>query len=244
MLARYAHTVCLTFPGSEKYFIQKPRFLFTGLPVRPEVLSIKREDAQKELKLNPDNFTLAITGGSRGARSINRAAVKLLKKILPVYSDLQVILITGKKDYRQTVYEFSREGIDLSKKGKITIMPYFYRMELILAVADLIVGRAGAAFLAEIAARGVPSVLIPYPYATDNHQEFNARYFVERGAAVMVSDSELSGETLYLEVVRLLNDGKIREKMAAKLRSLGKPGASEEIVRIVVDLVKENSIKN
>lgn len=231
-LGRFASTICLTFPVFKQHFPIGTRLVHTGLPVRTEVLKATRAEGIRELKLDPKRLTIVITGGSSGARSINLAAVDLALYVLKS-PDLQLLHITGRSEYDRTLEEIKKKGIDLSAAGNITVVPYLYQMEHALAAADLIVGRAGATFIAEITVRGIPAVLVPYPYAAENHQEQNARVLAERGAAVIVHDRELSGRKLCSVVKGLLEDAPKRERMAVASSSLGLPRALENIIQVI-----------
>ncbi len=235
LLARFVKKVAVTFPESKKYFSPKADIIVTGLPVRPEIQTADREKSIQSLGLNRDKFTVLVAGGSRGARSINKAAAGVIARLCS-QDGIQVIHMTGQTGYDETVADFKTAGIDLVNCGNITVTPYLYNMDEALAAADLIVCRAGAASIAEIAVRGVPSILIPYPYSTENHQEHNARALAEKGAAIMILDKELTGESLW-EAVRNLFANRARlASMAAAAKQLGKPGALTELLRLVNQL--------
>ncbi|BCV20886.1 undecaprenyldiphospho-muramoylpentapeptide beta-N-acetylglucosaminyltransferase [Moorella sp. Hama-1] len=237
LLAVLARTVCLTFPEAASRFPRRTRLVTTGLPVRPEILQADRENCRRELGLQPGQLLILAAGGSQGARSLNEALLPLIKD-LAGRPDVSLLQVTGRRDYDDYRQQVQARGIDLDKSGNITIKPYIYNMEQALAAADLVIGRAGASFLAEILARGLPSILIPFPYATANHQEYNARALARQGAAKVILDRELKTGRLYRSVMELLGAREKLQAMATAAASLGRPGALEAIVQVVMAAVE------
>jgi len=228
LLASKAKRVCLTFEDSKKYFKDKSKLRLTGLPIRFEILNIYRKSSHKK--------TVLITGGSRGAQSINNAVIQAMPEMIKM-SDVQFIFITGEAGYENTLNTIKKQGINMEVEGNITIKPYMYNIEDALSVADLVVGRAGATFLAEITALGIPAILIPYPYATENHQEHNARSLVNEKAATLILDAELNGQKLFSEIYGLLEDKQKLEIMGGASKGLGKLHALEEIIGVFKEMV-------
>ena len=229
LLASKAKMVCLTFEDSKKYFKDKSKLRVTGLPIRSEILNICRKPSHKK--------TVLITGGSRGAQSINNAVLQAIPEMIKM-SNVQFIFITGEAGYENILNTLKKQGINIAVEGNITIKPYLYNMEDALSVADLVVGRAGATFLAEITALGIPAILVPYPYATENHQEHNANSLVQKKAAILISDAELNGQKLFSEIYELLKDTQRIESMGEASRGLGKPNALEEVLDVFKEMLK------
>lgn len=238
ILSRVARTVCLTFPEAKKYFPSRVELVTTGLPVRPEILATNREEARAKLKIGPDQFFILIVGGSQGARSLNYAALSLFRAYQGRPS-LKILHVAGRKDYEQLKAEAAKLGIYVDGNGNITIVPYLHDIHLALAAADLVIGRAGASFLAEVLVKGLPAVLIPYPYAAGNHQEYNARALAEKGAAIIIRDNELAAGKLLRTVESLLADPERLKKMAQASARLGRPDALEKIVDKILALAEE-----
>lgn len=228
-LSRYVDLVLITFEESRAYFPNARRIVTTGLPVRPAILTAERSRAAQRWRLDPAKTTLLAAGGSQGARSINRAMLAVLKGYRN-HPGIQVIHITGPAGYDQMLKELSEAGLNLEKNGNIRVAPYVDDMENALAVADLIVCRAGASTLAEITARGIPAVLIPYPFAANNHQEFNARVLEQAGAAEVILDKELSGERLLTVLQGIIEDPRRLARMAAAAKAAGRPAALQLIL--------------
>jgi len=148
--------------------------------------------------------------------------------------DIQVIWATGKMTYSQTIEELERRGIMWRRSGW-RVLEYLKDMPEALACTDLYIGRAGAASLAELMVAGIPSVLIPYPYAAENHQEHNAQALVQAGAAQVILDSECDGERLWKEIDHLISQPKLLITMGDAARTLAQPKALDKIL----DLCRE-----
>ncbi|WP_066634773.1 undecaprenyldiphospho-muramoylpentapeptide beta-N-acetylglucosaminyltransferase [Desulfolucanica intricata] len=235
ILSRFTRKVAVTFEDSVKHFSGRAEVELTGLPIRPEILTADRKKARAELGLAPDNFLILSFGGSQGARSINRAIVGVME----VYYNnpkVHILHVTGPNGYKDFVE--SAKSIPLDDNGNITITRYLYNMPDALAAADLVICRAGAATLAELTARGVPSILIPYPYASENHQEYNARALVEQGAAYMILDHDLNGSYLSEKVKALLTNPQKLESMAKASKNLGRPHALRDILKSIEKITK------
>lgn len=230
ILARFVTTVAVTFEDSIARFPSKTRIHLTGLPVRPETFSVDKEQAYARLNLQADKPVVLVFGGSRGARKINNALLTVLKQPIDA---VQIMLVTGKKEYQSYLQTLGDAGIVLDNSGNIDIIPYLYNMPDALAVADLVICRAGAATLAELTALGLPSILIPYPYAAENHQEYNARALAERGAAIMIKDQQLTGDLLVNKINDLLSNPHKLAEMATSSGSMGRPQALPEILTLI-----------
>ncbi len=178
----------------------------TGNPLRPEMVTGGRED---------DGKTILVLGGSQGARALNLAAVDAAAA-LPGF---RFVILTGRRDYemvRSTVRSSNCELVDFTDRpGEL------YRR------ATIAISRAGGMVLSELAAFGIPAILIPFPYATDRHQDANARYLTAHGAAVVLDQNSLSG--LVSEVRRLMDDSERRARIADAVRSLARPQATQDI---------------
>jgi UDP-N-acetylglucosamine--N-acetylmuramyl-(pentapeptide) pyrophosphoryl-undecaprenol N-acetylglucosamine transferase len=164
--------------------------------------------------------------------------------MLQVYRDfaeeenVQILHVTGSSEYEALIAKAKQCGINCQGAGNIILAPYLHNMPEAMAVADLIIYRAGAIGLAEIAVRGLPSVLIPYPYAAENHQEYNARLVEEKGAAVVIKDKELTGGLLSQTIRRLLSEQGKLTQMAIASKELGRPHATGDIVEAILALLK------
>jgi len=225
-LARNADAICLTFGAAAGALPHAERQQLTGLPIRERILTATREEARRFFHLPAEDQApcLLITGGSAGAASINRAAAAAWTRLLD--QGYRIIHLCGKEKH----FELRQR---CPQHPRLLLLPYLDEMEYALALADLAVARAGASFLAEAAARGLPTVLIPYPYAANDHQRYNARTFADQGAAVLIEDRELSGPLLAETVAGLLENRSQMERMSAQARTLAVPDALERIARAI-----------
>lgn len=237
LLVRFVDCILLNFAETKEYLKAPPgkKIEVVGLPVRPEIITASKKDSFDKLGLKEGIFTLVAVGGSQGARFLNQAMITLHKKFAYDHK-IQFLHLTGKNGYEETLKMLAAEGLKVENIPNIRIMPYLEEMQYALAVADLIVGRAGASFLAEILVKGIPSILIPYPYASDNHQVLNARFLAEKGAARMVLEKELSGELLLKTVEELYRNENIRLKMKEECQKLAKANALNDIIKVILEL--------
>lgn len=228
IVGRWATEVHVPFEVAAKYFPSN-RTKITGNPVRPEIVTAMGD--YKKLGLEQDKLTMLFMGGSQGARSINNAAIEALERLPQFGSCVQVIHQTGEQDFSSV-----KEAYERLPFVKV-VRPYFDAMQDAYAVADLVVCRCGAMTLAELAACGLPAVLVPYPYSAEGHQTFNAQALEEKGAGVMISDDQLTGERLADVLSTLIQDKERLSSMAEVSRSLGKPEAAREIASSALSLI-------
>lgn len=226
-LSRYVNTVAVSFKESETYFAQAKRVLFSGNPRATAVMEANRERGFASLGLSKDSPIVLIVGGSRGARSINQSMidmVPMLKRLPKVH----FVYVTGELYYentRKAVLEASE-----SVRNHLHVLPYISNMPEVLAATTLIVSRAGASSLAELTALGLPSILIPSPNVTNNHQEVNARSLEKAGAAIMVTEKQLTTELLFKHIEELMKAEDKRVHMSKQAKCFGQPDAALQIV--------------
>ena len=206
--------------------------VYTGNPIRAEVLAAKKSDGLREFNFTDSKPVVLISGGSRGARSINYAMIDVLKSAAQKNS-AQFLHVTGKGEFDAVTEKLS----DVLDAPNIRVVPYLYNMPQAMAMADVAIFRAGATGLAELTARGVPAILVPYPFAAENHQEFNARALVEAGAAKMILNKDLTAEILSATLDEMLSSPDALKKMSAASLSLGRPQAAAEIADLILALI-------
>jgi len=233
ILGRFVKTVCITYQESFSFFPREKTFL-TGNPVRLQILKGSIKSAYRLFSLERGLFTVFVFGGSSGATSINRAIVKALNNMHDLKGKIQFLHQTGVRDYESIREAYRKLGF----KG--TIAPFIYQMGEAYAVADIVISRAGATTLAELTALGKPAILIPYPYASGQHQELNARKLLEMGAAKVILDSELEGEALARNIRELYMNETMRAEMQRNSMAIGEPEASARVVDLAMSLIKEN----
>lgn len=212
------------------------RVFFTGNPVRPEFFSINREIARKKLNLSDHEKLIVITGGSRGARTLNLASLGLHQWI-EKQEDFRLLHATGSSQWESFCQILSLSSLEI-EDNKRKVVPYLENMPEVLWAADFIISRAGALALAEIAVCGIPSLLVPYPYAAEDHQTANGMTFVNQGAAVMIRDRELTGDIVVETISEIFNAPSRLEKMRENTEILAKPDATKEIAELVMKLIE------
>lgn len=228
-LAFYSDVITVTAPDSQKYFSHPERIILSGYPLRADLAAWSREKAIRHFELDSDKPVLLVTGGSKGARSINMAVLNHLNELLEL---AQVIHITGSLDW--STVEQSALQLSNDKKQRYHIMPYLHEMGAALAAADLVLSRAGASTLGEYPFFGLPAILTPYPYAW-RYQKVNADYLAEQNAAVILQD-ELLNDRLLPVVKDLLTNHNKREAMRAAMQNLSQPQAADRIASQLVTL--------
>lgn len=226
-LGRLAARVCVGFAEAAAFF-PPGRAVHTGNPIRPEVLASP--------PVTPRETTgLLVFGGSQGAHHLNEAGVAALETLGSQAARLHVRHQTGPADQASVAAAYDRLGLDARVEAFVDDMGAAYRE------ADLVVSRAGAMSCAEITAMGLPSILVPYPWAADDHQRRNAEIMVEAGAALMILDRELTGARLAATLATLLDDAAARTAMAAAARAMGRPEAAAEVADVCIDVIRRGS---
>ena len=212
LLAPFARRVCLSFPIAGR---EGGRYLVTGRPI--PVPDADRDTARRRLGVDPEEVCVLVFGGSLGARTINRAALAAF-----AHADFHVLHVCGRRDYAECATQPRRAGYDLREYLDLA------GFADALAAADLVVARAGGSVF-ELAAYGLPAILVPFPYAAADHQAQNARWMVDAGAAVAIADEQLSAERLCSQVQALLADPARLAAMAAASRALARPDAARAV---------------
>ncbi|MFL7894022.1 MAG: undecaprenyldiphospho-muramoylpentapeptide beta-N-acetylglucosaminyltransferase [Anaerolineales bacterium] len=229
--ARFSDQVFLTVRDSMDYFDEQLNLLVTGYPTRLSMVEVVREDDLDLFGLLSDIPTVLVFGGSKGARSINRAITACLHELL---QDTQIIHITGQLDWPDI------KGISKKLPPELRSRYHAYQylhneMGAALSAADLVVSRAGASILGEFPLYGLPAILVPYPHAW-RYQEVNANYLETRGAALVLQDYDL--EVHLLSTIRkLIHDHEMRNEMSQAMSSLATPQAAESIANALLGLV-------
>ena len=236
ILSKFVTKIAVGCEGALTHFPPE-KTVYTGNPIRSEVLQGTREEGLQHFDFEDDKPVVLISGGSRGARSINRAMVDVIVNAA-TNPTVQYLHVTGKGEYDDVIGRIEEAGVELETLRHIRIEPYLYNMPQAMAMDDLAIFRAGATGLAELTARGIPSILIPYPYAAENHQEYNAKALVEAGAAKMILNGELTSEILQNTIAELLENPEKLKAMSKASLSLGRPQAAEEISSMILELAK------
>jgi UDP-N-acetylglucosamine--N-acetylmuramyl-(pentapeptide) pyrophosphoryl-undecaprenol N-acetylglucosamine transferase len=222
-MAGRVYRALLGFESARRWF-PADRAEVTGLPVRPEFFALEHKPREM--------FTLLITGGSRGARTLNRASKESWPHFRASQTPVRIVHQTGAAEHAVLAGAFASAGV----AGEV--IPFIKDMAAAFAEADVVVGRAGAGGVSEIAAAGMASVLVPLPFAADDHQKENAKALVAAGSARMILDSELSGEKLFREMEDLRANSETLAEMRRQVRQFAHPGAAERAATVLEEAAK------
>jgi len=228
VLSKLVDKVFISIKGSEKYFPER-KIIFSGNPIRKELLNKKpREHSGKGL---------LILGGSLGARFINDLALKVVPELLKSFSDLFIIHQTGLEDFERVKREYTKM-LDPAQKDRIRVYAFIEDMNWAYSQVDLVLGRAGATTLAELFAVGIPAIFIPFPYATNNHQEKNASIVAEKGGAILIRQSEATRDKVLSELSKLLNSPEKLKSMSKAMQGFFIKDSEKIIINELERLVK------
>jgi len=229
-LAKDAKKICVAYDGLDKYF-SISKLVKTGNPVRNEVIEIegKRDNAFDFFGLDKTKQTVLVIGGSLGAGTINISFKERIKELIE--NDVQVIWQCG-KGYIKNLSSFNK---DLSS-DLVYLSDFIYKMDLAYAAADVIVSRAGAMSVSELCLVGKPTVLVPSPNVSEDHQTKNAMALVNENAAVLVKDSEAK-KVLISTILEIMNDKVVKENLSARIKTLGISDAADRILKEIESVV-------
>jgi UDP-N-acetylglucosamine--N-acetylmuramyl-(pentapeptide) pyrophosphoryl-undecaprenol N-acetylglucosamine transferase len=229
IVGKRVYRALLGFESARRWF-PRSKSEVTGLPIRSEFFSLAPK--------TEGPFTVLVTGGSLGSRTLNRASRESWRLFRERASSVRIIHQTGRMVESSFAEEFSKAGIG----GRV--VEFIQDMPAVFAEADLVVGRSGAGGVNEIAAAGKPSVLVPFPFSTDDHQKKNAEALANAGAAILILDAEMNGERLFREVEALRADPKRLAEMRSRVRQFAKPGAAERAAEVLEQAAAEKSGRN
>jgi UDP-N-acetylglucosamine--N-acetylmuramyl-(pentapeptide) pyrophosphoryl-undecaprenol N-acetylglucosamine transferase len=228
-LAHLVHKVCLSYSESVEYFSSPKKLKVIGNPVREDLIHRERNKSLKRFGLEESKKTIFVFGGSQGAHSINVAMLQCLDSLKPEW---QILWQTGENDFQEISEKVK------GKKVRCAVYPFIEDMGSAYTASDIIVSRAGALTLAEITACGKPSILIPFPFATADHQRYNAEALEKQGAAQMILQKDLTPEKLAQEIDFLLTNESKLKIMAEQSKNMGKPEATSYLVDQMEELLK------
>lgn len=228
MISKYADKVCVSLPNTISFF-DKEKVVYTGNPRSEEIMAAKSAN-KRDFGLNESKKLVVIVMGSLGSTTMT----KKIKEIIPAFNikDYQVIIVTGKEYYK----EF--ESMNLPKN--VACVPFLENFINLLKKTDLIISRAGASTIAEITAIGLPSILIPSPYVTNNHQYKNAKELEDRGACRLITEDEFSMNTVIPTIDDILNHPDTYQKMKDSSKKLGIPNSATKIYEEIKKTIEED----
>ena len=240
LAASRADRVMVAFEESLQHYKHPEKVQVVGMPVRKEFLYTPREAARAALGIGEEKLVVSAFG-SLGAKVMNQTMASMFALEKADGYPFRHIHATGSFGWEWMPQLVEEQGVDLSAAPTIDMREYIYDMPTVMNAADVIIGRAGASSCNEIAAAGIPAILIPSPNVTANHQEKNARVLSDNGAAILVLEKECTPEGIYQTVKALLEDREKAESMASALRSMAVPDSAEKICAVIEELIKTRS---
>jgi UDP-N-acetylglucosamine--N-acetylmuramyl-(pentapeptide) pyrophosphoryl-undecaprenol N-acetylglucosamine transferase len=229
-LSRYALVIFTAYESASKY-LKAAKCSLVGNPIRTDLGDGDRNTAHQKFNLDPHKKTILVLGGSSGARGINSAIASLVNES-GIPADWQVIWQTGQENYANL------DSTLLTDRSNVKITPFIDDMPSAYAAVDLIISRAGAMAISEITAMGLPSLLIPYPYATGDHQTLNAKFVEEAGAGVIIQEKDINVK--FKDVFNdLIGNDEQRRLMSENAKRLGKPNAAEIMAKTILEMIHE-----
>lgn len=229
ILAKDAKKICVAYPDMDRFFPAE-KIIMTGNPVRQSLLAaVDKSEAYKAFGLEEGKPVVLVIGGSLGARSINQGIMASLND-LP--DDVQLLWQTGK-----IYYDDIKAALDKNPRQNVKASDFIKRMDLAFGIADIVISRAGASSISELALLGKPSILVPSPNVSEDHQTKNALALVNEGAALMVKDADTS--SLIKESIKALSDRESLAKLGENVKKFSRPNAAKDIAREVMALAKK-----
>ena len=231
ILGKKASKICVAYDRMDRFF-PSDKIIFTGNPVRKGLMLVtpKSMEAHEYFKVATGQRVILIVGGSLGARTLNQGV--LAKLDLIKRSDIVIIWQSGKYYYKDILAQLDSNPVE-----NIRLMEFIPRMDLAYSLADVVISRAGAGTISELCIVGAPSILVPSPNVSEDHQTFNAMSLVEKGAAVLVKDSEAVEQLISVAVELVNNKGKCLD-LSNNIKKLATPHATEDIVAVITKLLK------
>jgi len=227
-LSRLAKTIFVSFPETVKLF-PKGKAVFTGNLVRENIGTLDKKECIYKLGLEYSKKTVTLLGGSQGAHTLNMCFLNFIKLLKD--ENIQIIWMTGVRDYEYCKNEIRNLNI------KVLIQPFFENIEEVYAVTDLIICRAGASTVAEIIKCNIPAIFIPYPYASSNHQFFNAEALVKNNCAMILNEKELNPEKLKKLILDLINDEDKLNSFKKNIKRMDKVNTKQEILNVIKEFI-------
>jgi len=238
LLSYLVQSVVLAYEGSESDLSDRSKHHVMGNPVRARVLSLTQAEGRQHFGLPPQGEVLLITGGSLGSRDLNKACVEALKRMEgdDVLKERLFVLFHTGEHHLSWVKEALRDS-----PFHIQFHPYIVPMPEALACSDLVIARGGAMTVAELSARGLPAILLPWVGAARDHQRINCETLASQGGAIMITADQLSGERLVQELYPLLLDSAARNRMAEISRRAGRPHAAMDVAALILDYAEKRN---
>ncbi len=233
ILAKFAQRIGLSFEESERYLGQKKKSVFTGNPLREDLLITDKNLASKKFGFDSGVFTILVLGGSQGARSINRNFIEALEVVKENKLNWQFIHITGLRDFNWVSSIYEKLGL------RARVFDLFKDMSIAYGACDLVITRAGASTLNELSYLAKPAIAIPYPYS-GGHQLLNAKYYSKNDALIIIEEKDLTPQVLFKNINETSQDTKRRRFLGERIKCLHKPDAARLLAEEVWGLIYAN----
>ena len=230
ILSKNAKKILVGFKEAKNRLPKAKEIIFTGTPTKVKKINLSKAEIdtkKQELGFLKEKPLILVFGGSQGAQSINKSMTDIIKN--KMNTNYQIIWAAGPEQYEKIKQDLLKENIDIDKLDGIKVMPYIYNMEEIMNIADLIVSRSGAMTVTEIENVGKPAIFIPFPFAAENHQEYNARALEKQNAAKVILDKDLTAEALNATIIELTKDRKLLEQMGENAHKLSIENVEDKI---------------
>lgn len=239
LLSKRVNTILVAFEDTKKKLPKAKNIVLTGTPTKIKKIDLTEDERKKlldELDIKNSLPIVLVFGGSQGAKSINSCIIDVIEN--KKNKDFQIIWACGANQYDIIKEELKSKNLDIENLENAKIMPYIYNMEEIMNLADIIVSRSGAMTITEVAKCGKPAIFIPFPFATENHQEYNARVLKDVGAARIILDKDLNKETLINALNEMLKDKYKLEKMGQNAEKIAIQDVEDRIYKEIEKLIK------
>lgn len=237
LLEPFADRIMVGFEACRRYYRHPDKVAVTGTPVREDFFALSKRAAKAKLGVDDGRPLIVSFWGSLGASGMNRQMADFLA-LEAEKEPFHHLHGAGVSGYPKMLEALREKGIDLADHPALQLREYIYDMAAAMRAADLVICRAGASTVSELTALGVPALIVPSPYVTNNHQEKNARVLEEHGGAVVVLEKDSSAQTLFQSACAILHDGPKRTSMEKAMASLGIPDATERIYRTILEICK------
>jgi len=239
-LQNHVDRIFINFEQTEQLLTVRDRekIMRVGNPLREGFGGISRESARKKLGLQDGEKMVLSYGGSLGAERINAAALELMRDLAATHPEIRVVHATGTVNYEEMRTEFEKMGLD--RLANVTLTPYIYDMPTQMTAADVIICRAGAMTVSELALMKKACVMIPSPYVADNHQYKNAKALADKGAAVLIEEKDLTEGRIVREVAALLNNDEQRRRMGENIATFACADANRQIYEELMRMVAQH----
>ncbi len=230
LLAKKANLICVAYEGMERFF-QKEKIVITGNPVRQGLDNVGplEAEAREFFNIPQGNSVILVIGGSLGARTINQSILENITSIA-IENNLTLLWQTGKLYHNEVI-----EEVNKYKVGNVKVFDFINRMDLAFSVASMVISRAGAGTISELCLVGKPAILVPSPNVAEDHQTKNAQALSEKGAAVLIADSQ-ARSILVKSAIELLNNPNRLNSLSQNIRHLAKPNAAQSIAQMALKL--------